>query len=145
MFRGMVFNVIAMNCDDHSKNFSFLLKQGGKWELSPAYDLCHAYRPGSEWVSQHALSLNGKRKKITKADLLVIGESIRCKKASELSKRSVSLRVRVKKNQSVRSSLSLSTLTPILYPEPRSNRQVRRGGHWCLRPARLPIIRTASS
>lgn len=84
MFRRMVFNVIARNCDDHTKNFSFLLKQGGKWELAPAYDLCHAYRPGSEWVSQHALSINGKRKDITKADLLVIGESIRCKKASEI-------------------------------------------------------------
>jgi len=84
MFRRMVFNVIARNCDDHTKNFSFLLKQGGKWELAPAYDLCHAYRPGSEWVSQHALSINGKRKDIRKADLLVIGESIRCKKASEI-------------------------------------------------------------
>jgi len=84
MFRRMVFNVIARNCDDHTKNFSFILKQGGKWELSPAYDLCHAYRPGSEWVSQHALSINGKRKEITKADLLVIGNSIRCKKASEI-------------------------------------------------------------
>lgn len=82
MFRRMVFNVIARNCDDHTKNFSFLLKQGGKWELAPAYDLCHAYRPDSEWVSQHALSINGKRKDITKADLLVIGESIRCKKAA---------------------------------------------------------------
>jgi serine/threonine-protein kinase HipA len=84
MFRRMVFNVIARNCDDHTKNFSFMLRQGGKWELSPAYDLCHAYRPKSEWVSQHALSINGKRKDITKADLLVIGESIRCKKASEI-------------------------------------------------------------
>jgi serine/threonine-protein kinase HipA len=84
MFRRMVFNVIARNCDDHTKNFSFLLKQRGKWELAPAYDLCHAYRPGSQWVSQHALSINGKRKDITKADLLVIGESIRCKKASEI-------------------------------------------------------------
>ena len=84
MFRRMVFNVIARNCDDHTKNFSFLLKHGGKWELSPAYDLCHAYRPGSEWVSQHSLSINGKRKDITRADLLVIGESIRSKKASEI-------------------------------------------------------------
>ena len=84
MFRRMVFNVIARNCDDHTKNFSFILKQGGKWELSPAYDLCHAYRPDSEWVSQHALSINGKRKEITKADLLVIGKSIRCKKAPEI-------------------------------------------------------------
>lgn len=84
MFRRMVFNVIARNCDDHTKNFSFLMKQGGRWELAPAYDVCHAYRPGSDWVSQHSLSINGKRKDITKADLLIIGASIRCKKASEI-------------------------------------------------------------
>jgi serine/threonine-protein kinase HipA len=84
MFRRMVFNVMARNCDDHTKNFSFLLKQGGKWELAPAYDVCHAYRPGSQWVSQHALSINGKRTGISKTDLLVIGASIRCKKASEI-------------------------------------------------------------
>lgn len=84
MFRRMVFNVIARNCDDHTKNFSFRLKQGGNWELSPAYDVCHAYRPGSEWVSQHVLSLNGKRKNITKDDLMNIGASIRCKKSSEI-------------------------------------------------------------
>src|SRR5690554_3632514 len=80
----MVFNVSARYCDDHTENFSFRLKQGGTWELAPAYDLCHAYRPGSEWVSQHALSINGKRKGISKSDLLVIGESIKCKKASEI-------------------------------------------------------------
>lgn len=82
MFRRMVFNVIARNCDDHTKNFSFLLKPGGSWELAPAYDVCHAYRPNSKWVSQHALSINSKRTDITKADLLAIGESIRSKKAS---------------------------------------------------------------
>ncbi|MFW5758503.1 MAG: type II toxin-antitoxin system HipA family toxin [Bacteroidota bacterium] len=84
MFRRMVFNVIARNCDDHTKNFSFLLKQGGKWELAPAYDICYAYRPDSDWVSQHALSINGKRKHISRADLLHVGESIRSKKASEI-------------------------------------------------------------
>ena len=84
MFRRMVFNVIARNCDDHTKNFSFLLKENGNWELAPAYDICHAYRPGSEWVSQHALSINGKRKEITKEDLLIVGKSIRCKKAAEI-------------------------------------------------------------
>jgi serine/threonine-protein kinase HipA len=82
MFRRMVFNVIARNCDDHTKNFSFRLKKEGKWELAPAYDVCHAYRPGSEWVSQHALSINGKRIDISKEDLMVIGESIKCKKSA---------------------------------------------------------------
>ncbi len=84
MFRRMVFNVIARNCDDHTKNFAFLMKQDGKWQMAPAYDLCHAFRPGSEWVSQHALSINGKRTGITKADLMVIGKSIRCKKSAHI-------------------------------------------------------------
>ena len=84
MFRRMVFNVIARNCDDHTKNFSFLLRQGGKWELAPAYDMCYAFRPGSEWVSQHTLSINGKRKDITRGDLLFVGESVRCKKAADI-------------------------------------------------------------
>ncbi len=84
MFRRMVFNVIARNCDDHTKNFSFRLKKHGEWELAPAYDICHAYRPGSEWVSQHALSINNKRKNITKEDLIVIGNSIKCKKSAHI-------------------------------------------------------------
>ncbi|MES2688879.1 MAG: type II toxin-antitoxin system HipA family toxin [Bacteroidota bacterium] len=84
LFRRMVFNVAARNCDDHTKNFAFRLKQGGAWELAPAYDLCHAYQPKHQWVSQHALSINGKRKEITKEDLLVIGRSIRNKKADAI-------------------------------------------------------------
>jgi len=84
MFRRMVFNVIARNCDDHTKNFSFLLKQGGSWDLAPAYDVCHAYRPGSTWVSRHALSINGKRDDIAGSDMLTIGHSIGCKKAPEI-------------------------------------------------------------
>lgn len=81
MFRRMVFNVIAQNCDDHTKNFSFRLKKEGKWELSPAYDICYAYRPDNRWISQHALSINGKRKDITKEDLLSVESTIKTKKA----------------------------------------------------------------
>ncbi len=82
MFRRMVFNVMSRNCDDHTKNFAFVLKKSGQWELAPAYDLCHAYKPGHQWVSQHILSVNGKRKGITKNDLLHIGNSIKCKQAA---------------------------------------------------------------
>lgn len=83
LFRRMVFNVMARNCDDHTKNFAFLLKKDGKWELAPAYDVCHAYQPRHQWVSQHALSINGKRTDITRDDLLTIGRSIKYKKAAE--------------------------------------------------------------
>lgn len=72
MFKRMVFNVIARNCDDHTKNFSFLMNAEGIWKLAPAYDVCFAYRPDSKWVSQHNLSINGKRKDFTRKDLLNI-------------------------------------------------------------------------
>ena len=84
VFRRMVFNVVAKNCDDHTKNFAFLLKQGGEWEISPAYDICHAYRPGSTWVSKQALSVNGKREQISKEDLLTVAKSINIKKPKEI-------------------------------------------------------------
>ena len=75
MFRRMVFNVMSTNYDDHAKNFSFRLKQDSKWELSPAYDICYSYDPTNVWVNQHTLSINGKHKNITKADLMTIAKS----------------------------------------------------------------------
>ena len=84
LFRRMVFNVVARNCDDHTKNFSFRLKQNDQWELAPAYDICHSYRPDSDWVSQHALSINGKRKAILKKDVLNVAEAMNIKKAGHI-------------------------------------------------------------
>jgi serine/threonine-protein kinase HipA len=84
LFRRMVFNVVSRNCDDHTKNFAFLLKKDSNWELAPAYDICHAYQPKHRWVSQHSLSINGKRSNITREDLLVVGKSIKNKKSAEI-------------------------------------------------------------
>jgi serine/threonine-protein kinase HipA len=80
----MVFNVMSTNYDDHTKNFSFRLKQDGKWELSPAYDLCYSYDPTNIWVSQHTLSINGKHRNITKADLLSITNANSIKKGEKI-------------------------------------------------------------
>jgi len=84
MYRRMVFNVLARNCDDHTKNFSFLMRRDGIWRLAPAYDICHAYDPQSIWVSQHALSINGKRDRHTAEDLLTIAASMNIKKAKQI-------------------------------------------------------------
>jgi serine/threonine-protein kinase HipA len=73
-FRRMCFNVMARNCDDHTKNLAFLLKQGGTWELAPAYDITHAHNPKGEWTYQHLMSVNGKFEKITRDDLLEEGD-----------------------------------------------------------------------
>jgi len=48
MFQYAVFNVMAHNRDDHSKNFSFLMDETGAWKISPAYDLTFSYGPGGE-------------------------------------------------------------------------------------------------
>lgn len=67
LFRRMVFNIIARNHDDHSKNFAFILRDD-KWSLAPAYDLAYSYKPGSKWVNSHWMSLNGKREDFTRKD-----------------------------------------------------------------------------
>jgi serine/threonine-protein kinase HipA len=83
-FRRMAFNVMAKNCDDHTKNFSFRLKQGESWELAPAYDVTHAYNPHGEWTYQHLMSVNGKFSGITRADLLVEAERFGVRRAQDL-------------------------------------------------------------
>jgi serine/threonine-protein kinase HipA len=84
LFRRMVFNVMGRNCDDHTKNFAFLMDKKGKWTLAPAYDVCYAFRPGSAWVSQHALSVNGKRKDIMREDLLEAAKKMNIKKPGSI-------------------------------------------------------------
>lgn len=84
MFSRMVFNVLARNCDDHTKNFAFLMDKTGKWKLSPAFDVCHAYRPDSPWVSSQSLTINGKRDNINTDDLLSVGKQMNIKKAKQI-------------------------------------------------------------
>jgi serine/threonine-protein kinase HipA len=80
MFIRMVFNVLVRNCEDHTKNFAFLMDQTGKWSLSPAYDICYAYRPGSLRVSVQSLMVNGKRENITDTDFLEVARQMNIKK-----------------------------------------------------------------
>jgi len=48
IYRLAVFNVLSHNRDDHSKNFSFLMKYNGDWRFAPAYDLTFSSGPGGE-------------------------------------------------------------------------------------------------
>lgn len=68
-FRRMIFNVLALNKDDHVKNFGFLLNED--WRLSPAFDLSYAYNPGpGKWTATQQMSLRGKREKIELSDFI---------------------------------------------------------------------------
>jgi serine/threonine-protein kinase HipA len=84
MFRRMVMNVIATNYDDHTKNFSFILKKDDRWKLAPAYDLCFSFDPTNHWVSKQTLSVNGKRIGITKQDLMTIAKDNNIKKGEKI-------------------------------------------------------------
>lgn len=73
-FRRIAFNVMAANCDDHTKNTSFLLRQDSGWELAPAYDVTHAFNPTGEWTYQHLMSVNGKFAGVSREDLLTVAD-----------------------------------------------------------------------
>lgn len=83
-YRRMVFNVAAANCDDHSKNFSFVLAPKGTWKLSPGYDITHAHSLESKWTRQHLMSVNGKAEDITFSDLWEIADRFNVPNATEL-------------------------------------------------------------
>lgn len=74
-FRRMVFNVLGANCDDHTKNFSFLLSEpSGSWWLAPAYDVTYAYNPAGQWTYQHLMSVNGKFRDIGRDDIMAVAD-----------------------------------------------------------------------
>jgi serine/threonine-protein kinase HipA len=83
-FRRVAFNVMASNCDDHSKNISFILKVPAQWALAPAYDVIYAYNPKGEWTYQHLISVNGKFNDIGREDLLVLADRFQVGTASKL-------------------------------------------------------------
>ena len=76
IFKRMVFNIVARNHDDHTKNTAFMLDANFNWRLAPAYDIAYSFKPGSAWVDKHQMSLNGKRDNFTRADLMSISKLI---------------------------------------------------------------------
>lgn len=84
LFRRMVFNIMARNHDDHTKNFSFIMQRDGKWRLAPAYDLCYSYNPGGKWTARHQLSANGKQENFTLNDIKNVGENMGIRRWKEI-------------------------------------------------------------
>lgn len=76
-YRRMVFNVIARNQDDHTKNVGFLMDTNGTWYLSPAYDVSWSYLQGNFWVDSHQMTINGKRDNFTVDDLLAVADQVK--------------------------------------------------------------------
>ncbi|MDA9095554.1 type II toxin-antitoxin system HipA family toxin [Porticoccaceae bacterium] len=74
LFLRMVFNVLAYNRDDHSKQISFLMDKSGQWQLSPAYDVTYSFNPNGEFTNSHQMVINRKRKAINDEDFLSVAK-----------------------------------------------------------------------
>ncbi|HSG48607.1 MAG TPA: type II toxin-antitoxin system HipA family toxin [Longimicrobiales bacterium] len=71
-YRRMVFNVLAVNQDDHVKNLSFHMDDTGAWSLTPAYDVTFA--KGGQWTRAHQMRVADRQSGIRRADLVGVGE-----------------------------------------------------------------------
>ncbi|MEI6267699.1 MAG: type II toxin-antitoxin system HipA family toxin [Methylococcaceae bacterium] len=69
VYRQMIFNILANNQDDHTKNFSFIMNGKGIWRLSPAYDITFNYCQGGE----QSMSINGYGKNIPEQTFYKLG------------------------------------------------------------------------
>ncbi len=72
LFRLAVFNVATVNQDDHLKNLSFLLDDGGTWRLAPGYDLTYAPHPAGE----RATLVGGEGRDVRRSHFEVIGDDL---------------------------------------------------------------------
>ena len=75
LYRRMVFNILARNQDDHSKNHAFFMDTDGTWALAPAYDITFSYNSSSRWIDKQQMRCNGKRDGFTRDDLLEAAKS----------------------------------------------------------------------
>jgi serine/threonine-protein kinase HipA len=83
-----VFNVAAVNCDDHTKNLAFMLDQTGNWDIAPAYDTCFSHNPAAgKWTRQHQMLVGGKAWDITDADLIALADTFDIRRPKELLER----------------------------------------------------------
>ena len=65
----MVFNVLAHNRDDHTRQQAYLMDSRGDWRLAPAFDLTYASGPGGE----HYMDIEGEGLRPTLAHVLALG------------------------------------------------------------------------
>jgi len=83
LFERVVFNFIAGNSDMHLKNYSLIETPKGM-RLSPAYDLLSTVLVIPEDWEESALTINGKKSNLKKADFNTLAESMGIGQAASL-------------------------------------------------------------
>jgi serine/threonine-protein kinase HipA len=80
----MVFNVLARNQDDHTRNTAFMMDTEGRWRLAPAFDVVWAYNPAGDWTNRHQMTINGKRDDFTREDLVAAARVAGIKRSADI-------------------------------------------------------------
>ena len=80
----MVFNVLARNQDDHTKNIAYLMDKSGRWSLSPAFDVIYAWNPDGAWTATHQMSINGLRDGFSRQDLTAVASRYKIRNAENI-------------------------------------------------------------
>jgi serine/threonine-protein kinase HipA len=73
-FRQACFNVALSMRDDHCKNFALCMERSGRWQLSPAFDLCPS--DGMGFSKEHTMTLLGRGSHISRDDLMAFALSL---------------------------------------------------------------------
>ena len=77
LFELVLFCYLTGNADMHLKNFSLIENVLGEYELSPAYDLLNTAIIMPEDKEESALTINGKKRKLTRNDFQVLATSLK--------------------------------------------------------------------
>ncbi len=75
LFELVAFSYLIGNGDLHGKNFSIGRRRGGRWDVTPAYDLI-CTQPYLSWRDPMALTLYGRANRLTRSHLLAAGERL---------------------------------------------------------------------
>ena len=84
LYRRMVFNVLARNQDDHTRNIAFLMDRNGRWHLAPAYDVIWSYSSKGAWTNRHQMTINGKMDGFVRQDLIEVAKRFNIKKPLDI-------------------------------------------------------------
>ncbi len=72
LYEVVIFTYITGNNDMHLKNFSLILKDEN-WGFAPAYDLLNVQLHLPEDKEETALTIGGKKSRLTKSDFIILG------------------------------------------------------------------------
>lgn len=80
ILRLAAFNIYSHNRDDHSKNFSWLMDDTGKWSFAPAYDLTFS----SGAIDEHITRVSGEGARPGRKHLLELANEFSINKPDEI-------------------------------------------------------------